>query len=240
MLIFYILDCKEILEQDLKNDKFGVLDIKAVLDDKIQCDIEMQIIDRKDIENRLLFYWSKLYSKSISIGENYINASKSIVIIFTDYEIMALESIKKYFSKWHICEDEYKNIILTKNFEIYIIELPKYRKYHINNGKLDSWVKFINNPEVINMNDTDNNEDLKKAKNVLEEISQDEREQELAFQRLMYIMDKKAIEAAGIDKGIKQGIESERKKIAKALLKQNIELEIISNCTGLTKTEIEE
>lgn len=90
------------------------------------------------------------------------------------------------------------------------------------------------------MNDTDNNEDLKKAKNVLEEISQDEREQELAFQRLMYIMDKKAIEAAGIDKGIKQGIESERKKIAKALLKQNIELEIISNCTGLTKTEIEE
>lgn len=236
------LDCKEILEQDLKNDKFGVLDIKAIIDGKIQCDIEMQIIDRKDIENRLLFYWSKLYSKSISIGENYINAPKSIVIIFTDYEITALEEIKKYFSKWHICEDEYKNVILTKNFEIYIIELPKYKKYSSSNQKLDSWVKFINNPEVINVNDTNNNENLKKAKNILEEISQDEREQELAFQRLMYIMDKKAIEAAGVDKGIKQGIKqgkkNERIKIAKAMLKQNIELKIISSCTGLTKEEI--
>ena len=34
------LDCKEILEQDLKSDKFGILDIRAVLDNNIQCDVE--------------------------------------------------------------------------------------------------------------------------------------------------------------------------------------------------------
>ena len=244
------LDCKEILEQDLKTDKFGILDIRAVLDNSIQCNIEMQIIDRKDIENRLLFYWSKLYSKSINLGEDYITAQKTIIILFADYEITGLEKIHKYFSKWHICEDECKNVILTKNFEIYIIELPKFEKYS-NESELSNWVKFIINPEVIKMSEVKKNESLKKAHDVLNEISDDEREEELVFQRLMYIMDKKAIETAGFDKGEKVGMEkgiqegvkkdkkSEKIKIAKVLLNKRVDIDIISESTGLTKEEIE-
>ena len=236
------LDCKEILEQDLRTDKFGILDIRAIIDESIQCNIEMQIVDRKDIENRLLFYWSKLYAKTINLGEQYITAQKTILILFVDYEISALEQIHKYLSKWHICEDEYKNVILTKNLEIYIIELPKFKKF-TNNTELSNWVKFIINPEVIKMSEINNNEPLKKANAVLQNISNDEREQELAFKRELYIMDQKAIEAAGFDKGVKQGIEQGKKeeqiKIAKKLLEQNIDINIISKVTGLTTEEIE-
>ncbi|MBP3597038.1 MAG: Rpn family recombination-promoting nuclease/putative transposase [Clostridia bacterium] len=240
------LDCKEILEQDLKTDKFGVLDIRAIIDNNIQCNIEMQIVDRKDIENRLLFYWSKLYSKTIKLGKDYINAQKTIIILFTDYEIKGLEKIEKYFSKWHICEDEYKNIILTKNLEIYILELPKFEKYTNTNLKLNAWVKFITNPGGITMDDMENNKSLKEAKQVLQQISDDEKEQYLAEQRLMYIMDQKAIEAAGFDKGKEEGLKEGLKKgkktkaeeIAKAMLKQNIDLTIIISCTGLTENEI--
>ena len=236
------LDCKEILEQDLRTDKFGILDIRAIIDESIQCNIEMQIVDRKDIENRLLFYWSKLYAKTINLGEQYITAQKTILILFVDYEISALEQIHKYLSKWHICEDEYKNVILTKNLEIYIIELPKFKKF-TNNTELSNWVKFIMNPEVIEMSEINNNETLKKANTVLQNISNDEREQELAFKRELYIMDQKAIEAAGFDKGVKQGIEQGKKeeqiKIAKKLLEQNIDINIISKVTGLTTEEIE-
>ena len=202
----------------------------------------MQIVDRKDIENRLLFYWSKLYAKTINLGEQYITAQKTILILFVDYEISALEQIHKYLSKWHICEDEYKNVILTKNLEIYIIELPKFKKF-TNNTELSNWVKFIINPEVIKMSEINNNEALKKANAVLQNISNDEREQELAFKRELYIMDQKAIEAAGFDKGVKQGIEQGKKeeqiKIAKKLLEQNIDINIISKVTGLTTEEIE-
>ena len=56
-------------------------------------------------------------------------------------------------------------------------------------------------------------------------------------------MDQKAIEAAGFDKGVKQGIEQGKKeeqiKIAKKLLEQNIDINIISKVTGLTTEEIE-
>lgn len=206
----------------------------------------MQIVDRKDIENRLLFYWSKLYSKTIKLGKDYINAQKTIIILFTDYEIKGLEKIEKYFSKWHICEDEYKNIILTKNLEIYILELPKFEKYTNTNLKLNAWVKFITNPGGITMDDMENNKSLKEAKQVLQQISDDEKEQYLAEQRLMYIMDQKAIEAAGFDKGKEEGLKEGLKKgkktkaeeIAKAMLKQNIDLTIIISCTGLTENEI--
>ena len=88
-----------------------------------------------------------------------------------------------------------------------------------------------------------NNEAIKKAKEVLNEISEDEREQELAFQRLMYKMDQEAIEAAGYDKGKKagrqEGMIEEKTEIAKKMLEQNIPIEVISDCTGLTKEEIE-
>lgn len=41
------LDCNSILEKDLLNDKVGILDIKAKIDNNINCNIEMQIIDKK-------------------------------------------------------------------------------------------------------------------------------------------------------------------------------------------------
>lgn len=229
------LDCKEILEQDLSSDKFGILDIRAVLNNNVQCNIEMQIIDKKDIENRLLFYWSKLYSKSINLGSNYIEAQRTIIILFADYCIRTLESIEKYFTKWHICEDDYKNVVLTKNFEIYIIELPKYEQY-ANDDSINAWVKFLRYPEVIKMSEIENNEALKNAKKLLEEISQSEYEQELAFKRDLYLMDKEAIKAAGYDKGTQE----EKIKIAKKLLKENIDISVIMKVTDLTEEEIKE
>ena len=234
------LDLKKELEPDFKNDKFGILDIRAEINNSIQCDIEMQMIDRKDIENRILFYWSRLYTKSLNLGEKYKQAKRTIIILFTNYEIDGLEEIKKYLSKWHIREDEYKDIVLTKNLEFCIIELPKYERYINKNEELSKWVKFITNPEEIGMEDINNNEALKKAKEELDKISDDEREEELAFQRLIYKMDQEAIEAAGYDKGIQEGIAMNKADIARKMLERNSDIDFIIECTGLTKEEIEE
>ena len=233
------LDLQEITPEDLKDDKFGILDIRAEINNTIQTNIEMQMVDKKDIENRIMFYWSRLYASSIKKGEKYIKAKKTIIILFTDYEIKGHEKIEKYLSKWQIREEEYKEIILTENLEICIIELPKYEKYTSENTKLNAWVKFIRKPEDISMEDVNNNEALKKAKEVLDEISGDKREEELAFQRLMYKMDIEATEAAGYDRGIEQGVAMEKLEIARNMLKKEISIETIIECTGLTKEEIE-
>lgn len=224
------------------DDKIGILDIKAKIDNEINCDIELQVVDKKNIEKRILFYWSKMYCKSIKSGKDYDTLENGIVILISDYELDGLKDIRKYITKWNIREEEYQKIILTDVMEIYIIELPKFNKYKekTNNNILNSWVKFMNEPGVENMED---NKALSKAKKVLEEISQDEHERYLAELREKYIMDQKATEDAGYDKGLKIGIEQGIQKniidIAKKLKEQDVDIAIISKVTGLSVIEIE-
>lgn len=77
--------------------------------------------------------------------------------------------------------------------------------------------------------------EIKKAKEVLEEISQDEHARRLAELREKYIMDQKAIEDGGYDKGLRQG----KIEIAKKLLKLGLEDSKIIEATELTQDEIE-
>ena len=162
----------------------------------------MQVVDRKNAEKRIMFYWSKGYSSSIKEGQDYEKLEKTIGILIIDYELKSLNRIPKYITKWNIREENYKKIILTDVLELYIIELPKFNKYcgKEKYAELDEWIKFIKNPEVIDMENTD--KEVKKAKKVLEEISQDEYERYLTELRQKYIMDQKAIEDAGYDKRI--------------------------------------
>lgn len=253
------LDNNKILEKDLLDDKIGVLDIRAKIDKNTNCNIEMQIIDRKNIEKRLLFYWSKIYISDIKNGEDYNSLNKTIIILFTDYEIEKLKGIEKYITKWNIKEKK-ADMILTEMLEIYIIEIPKFNKYEGKNGKssLDEWIKFIESPEVADMS----KEGIKAAKRVLEEISNDEREIWLAELRQKYRMDQKAIEDAGIDKGlkqgfergvahgfdqgleegkqqgIKQGLEEGKIKMAIKMKEEGIDISVISKITELSEDEI--
>ena len=66
------LDESPILDKDLKDDKVGILDIKAVLNNNIQCDIEMQVVKYSNISKRILYYWSKLFSSQIFEKKNIV------------------------------------------------------------------------------------------------------------------------------------------------------------------------
>ena len=51
------------LEKERLNDKVGILDIKAKMDNGVQINIEMQIVNQQNMEKRTLFYWGKLYTR---------------------------------------------------------------------------------------------------------------------------------------------------------------------------------
>ena len=86
-------------------------------------------------------------------------------------------------------------------------------------------------------------ESIKKAKEVLDEISEDEHEQYLAHLREKYIFEIQGIEEAGFDKGLAQGLAKGKKQsleaVAKKLKAKNMKIDEISEITGLTKEEIE-
>lgn len=147
-----------------------------------------------------------------------------------------------FFCNGNLVIFENPKIILTDVLEIYIIELSKGEELLKNMSKkeqsknsFNTWLQFINNPEaIVDMENTE----VKKAKEVLEEISQNEHERYRAELRQKYIMDQKAVEEAGFDKGLTAGIKQNQIKIAKKLLKKGTKLEEIIELTDLTKDEI--
>ena len=237
------LDLKEspILEKDLHDDKVGILDIRARLDNKRICNIEMQVIKYNNIEERILYYWSKLYAGEIKEGEDYKKLNKTIIILIADFILDRTKGIPKVHTEWKIRETEYSKIVLTNIFEVHIIELPKVKKINKKGeekDKLTVWLRFIKSPESIGKEEMENKE-IKKAKVEYDKINQDERERELAELRLKYIRDQNAIRDYGYDRGKEEGIKSEKINIAKAMLKDNIPLKQIIKFTGLSKEEIE-
>jgi len=147
------LDSNPITEKDLLDDKVGILDIKAKLNDgNVNCDIEMQVVDQKDIEKRILFYWSKMYIQTLKVGEDYENLKRCIVILITDYDLDKLKEIPEYVTKWKIREEKYSKLVLTNDLELYIISLEKAKNSTKNNEELYNWLKFINNPKEVTRN----------------------------------------------------------------------------------------
>ncbi len=231
------MDCDKILERDIYDDKLGILDIKAKINKDIDCDIEIQLVDYKNIEKRILYYVSKMYSRNLKKAEDYSELNKCIGIVFVDFELDKLKEVPKYITQWDLREKEYRKIVLTDAIELYIIEMPKVEKY-AKNSTLDNWVKFIKNSEEIDMEKVD--EDIKQARKVLEEISQDEHERYLADLREKHIYDMKSLKAEGYRDGMKQGILDNNKEVAKKMKNRGIEVNTIIEITGLTKEEIEE
>ena len=231
-----VLDWDPILERDLIDDKVGILDIKARVGLEMVCDIEMQVVDQNNIIERILYYWSKMYSEELKRGSGYLNLKKTIVILFADFEIKQFKEIEKYITQWNIREKDYLNCVLTDLLEIYIIELPKFNMDGSNLGaspELNTWIKFIKNPEVITMADEKNDKALKNAKDILTKISNDEHERRLADLRQKYIWDQQAIAAKGYDNGLKDGIEQGIEQIISAMFEKNLSIEDISKFTNL-------
>ena len=249
-----------ILRREFKEEKLGVLDIIAKLDKNEICNIELQIVDKKNIIERILYYWSRLYSRQIKSGEDYKILQKAIVILITDFKIENLEELD-YHSRWKIMEDKRgKKIILTQKLEIDIIELPKIIGKEKEQDNLLDWLYFLENPKSERVTEKmKENENLKEAVKKLDNLSEDEKMQRIADLRQKAIMDEKAIYEkgleVGIEKGMKEGIQREIEKgiekglmegsqkekieIAKKMLELKIDKETIAKATGLTEQEIE-
>ena len=165
----------------------------------------MQVVDQKDIEKRILFYWSKMYIQTIKAGNDYENLKRCIVILISDYDLEKLKKVPEFVTKWKITEEKYPKLVLTNVLELYIIEAEKAKNIiEKRQGQLDNWIRFINNPEE--ESDMDN-EEIKQARKVLKKISQDERERRLTELREKYIMDQHDIMLAGYEEGLEVGIE---------------------------------
>ena len=243
------LEGNTILAKDLVTDKLGILDVKIRFDTNVVCDVEMQVLYDKNIEERILYYWGKLYVNSIKSGDSFKKLKKTISILIANFEIKDLSEIHKFHTEWQIREKDYRKTILTNVLEIHIISLPKLMKMIKNeeipkqNEKLAIWSKFIVNPEMLEKSEMQRNKVVKKAKDELGNMSRSEYEQRLAELREEAILDRNtqilSNYESGVEEAIKQGKKEVCIEIAKRLLNLKKTKEEIIETIGLTKEEIE-
>ena len=235
-----IIDIKadDTLIRKYPTDKTGRLDLKTRFKNGTICQIEMQMSDEHNTVQRMLWYWSKTYVEQIKRGDLYKDLKKTIGIIITNYEIKELDGIEDLSTKWQIIETKSGERLLTDDLELRIIEIPKAKRIleKEEHNRIAQWLTFIDDPNTERVEKImRENEEVKKAKNVLHIMSEDEELQRLAELKEKWDLDERSARQSALD----EGEEKAKKEIAKKMKEEKITIEQICRITGLSKEEID-
>ena len=210
------------LERQLESNKLGILDLKAKLDEDTIVNIEIQIINRYNMIERTLFYWSGLYYNVLQKGEDYKEIKKVIAINILDYN----EFEEGPYHEIAKLRREYLYKILTDKIEIHFIQIPKFKKQRKDmKTKLDMWMDFISQIDEKEVkNAMSKNKEIKKAQEEYEYLTGDEEERRIAFLREKAIRDENSIFDAGKDIGRREGKEEGKEEGIEIGKEQGIEI----------------
>ena len=260
-----INDDKELFREK-PEDKLGILDLELDINDREKVDIEIQLVDKSNIQERLLFYFSKLYYNEVKKGDDYKKAKRVVMVAILDYDFNLTKEIKRMETKWKLREENAKDLVLTDKIEIDIIELSKVRAEYEKNkqNKKAQWALFINDPNTKEVKEImKENEDIEEAVVTVHKMTEDEKMRRLADLREKAILDEKAIRrkgyedgheagyedgrtegraegrAEGLEKGRTEGKAEERKAILNNLKKMKLSTEEICKILNITTEELE-
>ena len=223
------------LERELIDDKTGVLDVEATIDDNTIIDVEMQMRNQYNMKERSLFYWARLYYTGLKKKEEYKENKRVITINIVNFDMF---KEGPYHEKIEL-RREYKNILLTNKLEIHFIQLSKFLKegQEEKDKKMWQWLTFIcnkNRKEVERV--MKENKEIEKANEELEYLTGDDAVRRIAFLREKAERDYISNMSGAREEGAKKA----KIEIAKAMLAEGMEKEKIIKITGLTEEEMEE
>lgn len=234
------------LEKLSVGEKGGRLDIQAELNEGTIVNIEMQMKNLHNIENRTTLYGAKVLAREEARGKNYNDIKNVIMINILNYELTEFE---EYVSETVVVLDKHREYEIIKGMKWYFIELPKFRKAHPNmDEKLNQWLAFIddNDRGKIKMAEK-KNKTLEKARKEMTYLTGDEEIRRLAELREKWEMDwnssmdysKREGIKEGKKEGIKEGAKEKNLENAKKMREEKIPIETIMKITKLNQEEIE-
>ena len=218
------------LEQIAREEKYGILDLDVELENGKIINIEMQMKNNNNMEERTTFYAGKKISEQLEIGYNYKQLKKVIIISILNYNFIDLP---EYVTKTVRVADKHREYEINNNVEYYYIELKKFREQNPDMKEpINQWLAFIDmeRGDLLEMAEKEN-KTIKEAKEYYEVLTGDAELKRLAEIRLMSALEEQsALDTAKAEQRI---------EIAKKLLEKGMEIEEIAEITGLSKEVIE-
>ena len=231
------------------NLKESVLDVKAITKSNKKIIIEIQLSGNIDFLKRIYYYISRNIVSEVDEKEPYEIISEVISINFVNFN-MDFNDEGKPHRCFKLIDIENPNVVLDM-VQMHILEVPRFKNILSNSNIEDmkrkgilSWIEFFTAKDLDKVK-----EELKEANYIMDKVinkyerfisSEDEMEVYNARDAFLYgqtVMLKREREE-GIKEGMEKGKKSEQIAIAKNLKKSGIDINIISENTGLSIEEI--
>ena len=249
--------------------KESIIDIKAKTKNNETVIIEFQLCGNMDFLKRIFYYISKNVVNEVTLtagrrqeGENYNNVQKIISINLLDFNLKFGNKGKAHRC-FKLIDTKDLNIGLDL-IQIHILEVKRFieiiknsTKEELKNNRLLSWMKFFtsDNLELIEEELKEENQIMSKVIEEYRKFTSDDKMMRAYAAREAFLVGQKMMlrreREDGFDEGIEEGIkigklegikEGEKNKavsMAKSMKTKNLDINLISEITGLTIDEIE-
>jgi predicted transposase/invertase (TIGR01784 family) len=225
----------EKLDRFKQEEKLGILDIKAKLMNGEKINIEVQLLNQKNMIQRTLFYWSKLFVEDFESGSPYRDLKKTITINILGFKLEELRD-EGFHSIYKIGESHTKNN-LTDLLEIHFIEFPKFEEGRYDTcNPLHCWLLFLKDDvpdqllrEVLRM------DIISKAEEKLTMLSADPETRKEYERRAKALSDERSRLEDAREEGLEKGILS----VIRGLLAKGMPLTEAANLTPYSVEELE-
>ncbi len=241
--------------------KESIIDVKAKTKDNKTVIIEFQLCGNKNFVDRIFYYISKNIVSELKEGEDYQEVQKIISINLLDFNLDFGDEGKPHRC-FKLIDTENQNISLDY-IQMHLIEVQRFIDIlenstieELKKNKLLTWMKFFTSKNL-----KDIEKELKEANPIMTKAIEEykrftsneklmrayaARDAFLVGQKFMLSMERKEGfdegKLEGIKEGIKEGIEkgklAEQISMAKVMKSKNMDINLISEITGLTIDEI--
>ena len=205
-----------------EDDKQGILDVRILMNNKVEIDIEIQLAELKVWADRSLFYLSKMYVEQIESGDTYKVFKRCVSISLLNFTLFP--DTEDFYSCFHLWEDN-RHTMYTDKMEFHVLEFPKLpEQLQENSSDMLLWAKFINaeKKEEFDML-AEKNPYIQSAYKQLQIISQDKQKRLEYEAREKAIRDYNQLMYESREAGIQQG---ELLQLASLVKKGILSLEI--------------
>ncbi len=218
-------------------DKMVILDVKARAVGYGFVNVEIQLTNQKNIHKRSLYYGAKLYEEQLGEGEDYRKLTRVVTINLLDFSFFTTDC---YRSSYRLMEESsfetFPDLI-----QLHFFEMPKFvKEFQENrldpNDRMAKWLHFLTNEDDTRWEEMAEQEPiLKKAVDILRAASLDPETRMQYEAREKALKDIVSIRGDGIEEGKIEG----KIEMARNLLKEGVDIQIIMRTSGLSKEKIE-
>ncbi|QSB50355.1 Rpn family recombination-promoting nuclease/putative transposase [Parageobacillus toebii] len=249
------------LAKETEDGKTSRLDVLVFTDRGERINVEIQVVQQHDLPERVLYYWARLFSASLSSGQAYSELPPTIMVTILNYPLFPHET-DRFHTVFHLREDE-EHFLWSAHIEFHAIDLSQFmvqwKKYR-REMKKSAEVPWLMMLSVVDGRDSRldetmwseleewamNEQEIREALEEWEKLSVSPENRYAYEMRLKWLRDqlsnllgeRRAGLEEGLKKGREEGREEERKKMIRHMAAKGMTAKDIADLTGLTEEEV--